>query len=385
METVKIYETDGGIFDFSANVISCALNETGTYDVVLDKTAFFPGGGGQEPDEGTVGGNNVIFVKDCNGKIVHVISSELAVGTEVFCSVNRDLRFSRMQAHTGEHILSGVVHSLFGYDNVGFHMGKDFVTVDYNGTFSDAEYSLLEKKVNEAVYADLPITISFPNADELLLLKYRSKKELTGRVRIVTIKDCDVCACCAPHLNTTGQVGIVKLLDRINWKGGTRLHLLCGFAALRDYEIKFRNCKAVAEYLKVTVNESANAFTAFVESTEELKRQLTQVRKKLASSIAGYVEIPASNICVFQDDFSSDDLRTLVNGLTERTNGLCGAFSSYPGGYIFVIGSKTLKLKGRLSEINNAISGKSGGSDVMITGRCSADKNTIVSFFESFK
>ena len=184
--TERLYYEDAHMRTFTARVASCAPGKHG-FDVVLDRTCFYPEGGGQAGDTGLLGGVRVTDTHERDGEVVHYCESPLEVGAEVAGEIDWDARFERMQLHSGEHILSGLAHKHFGYENVGFHMGADFVTIDFNGMLDDAQLAMLEREANEAVWQDLPVEVTYPSPEELKTIPYRSKKELTGQVRIVTI------------------------------------------------------------------------------------------------------------------------------------------------------------------------------------------------------
>ena len=220
--TERLYDVNSHMRDFTAKVLSCA-GMNGKYELVLDKTAFFPGGGGQAPDSGKIGGARITDVFERGGDVVHIADAAVPEGQEVSCGIDWETRFRRMQNHSGEHIVSGIVHRLFGYDNVGFHMGDHTVTLDFSGELSPDDVQRIETLANLAVYQNLPVTTAFHTPDELSSLSYRSKLEFTGAVRLVTIPGVDCCACCAPHVEYTGEIGIIKILDAQRHRGGMRL------------------------------------------------------------------------------------------------------------------------------------------------------------------
>ena len=233
-ETLKLYENDAYITTFTATVLECAEFENG-YSVVLNQTAFFAEGGGQKADEGTINGINVLDVIENNGVIFHKVQSPLKTGDTVSGEIDWSLRYRRMQSHTGEHILSGVTHRLFGLNNVGFHMSEKIMSVDFDGKLNEEDIRKIELLSNEAVYKNAEIIAYYPAEEELKNLDYRSKLDLKSGVRIVNIKGVDLCACCAPHLKRTGEVGLIKIVDFYPNKQGTRIEMLAGISALEDY------------------------------------------------------------------------------------------------------------------------------------------------------
>ena len=228
----KIYDSSPLTTGFTAGVTSCIPSEGGKYSVTLDRTAFFPGGGGQECDTGYIGGARVASVTESGGEIFHLTDTPFDVGTEVKCSVDREKRLSRMASHTGEHIVSALMHRNFGFSNVGFHMGSGDVTADFDGVIDAAQLAAVEAGANAVIRENLPVTVSYPDSETLSAMKYRSKLDLTENVRIVSVGDFDRCACCAPHMPETGMIGMLVFTGFQHWRGGIRVHMLCGADAV---------------------------------------------------------------------------------------------------------------------------------------------------------
>ena len=222
METEKLYYEDGKQLSFRARVLECREAEGG-WDIVLDRTAFYPEGGGQPCDLGALEGQDVLDVQEAEGVIFHRLARPLLPGTEVKGRVDGARRFDYTQQHSADHILSGMIHRRYGYDNVGFHMGQDSTFIDFNGLLEESDLEMMEQVANEAVWMDLPVEASWPAAEELAKLDYRSKKALEGPVRIVTIPGVDVCACCGTHARRTGEVGLLKILSCAKLRGGVRV------------------------------------------------------------------------------------------------------------------------------------------------------------------
>ena len=236
--TRKLYDENSHLSSFDAAVRSCVPVHD-LWQIVLDQTAFFPEGGGQGADTGMLNAARVLDVQEMGGEIVHITDTPLTPGEMVHGKLDWEKRFRRMQEHSGEHIISGLVHKLYGYRNVGFHLGDETVTMDYDGELTREQLSELEWLANEAVWKNVPITAVYPPEDVLQTIEYRSKLELTENVRIVTIEGYDVCACCAPHVSHTGEIGAIKIIDSMRHRGGVRLTILCGVDALRQYRMLF--------------------------------------------------------------------------------------------------------------------------------------------------
>ena len=279
--TKKLYDEDAYLREFTALVLSCEKTKFG-YDVLLDQTAFFPEEGGQKADKGTLDGIQVKDIQERDHFIYHTLPSPLAVGAVVQGKIDFADRYRKMQSHTGEHIACGIIHKLYGFDNVGFHLNDEEVTFDVSGELTREQLNQVEDLANEVIYQNIPITAAYPSAEELSSMQYRAKLDLQEGVRIVTIGEVDACACCAPHVKKTGEVGIIKFLDFIRYKGGVRIHMLCGKDAVADYRTKHLVLARAATLLSAKQHETAEAVEALLEEKERLQFSLRALQKELA-------------------------------------------------------------------------------------------------------
>lgn len=378
--TERLYYFDGHLSRFEARVLSCEAEKDG-YAVKLDRTAFFPGGGGQEADEGIIAGQKLLALREEGEDIVHVVEKPLEPGAAVTGELDWPLRFRRMQGHSGEHILSGTVHRLFGYDNVGFHMGAADMTIDFSGELDRDDLRRVELEANRAVWRNVPIRTLLPGPDELAHMEYRSKKELTGQVRIVEIEGVDRCACCAPHAASTGQVGCIKVIDSMRHRGGTRLTLICGEQALLDYQLLHENNARVSAALSAKRQETGAAIERYAAEQEERKAEVTRLKRELLRLKSAELRPTEGCICIFEEDMDLITLRELVNAGSELSGKLCAGFAGRDGDYKYIIGSRTKPLRAMAKEINSAIDGRGGGSDSMLQGTSRSDRGTIERFF----
>ena len=382
--TEKLYYSDGHLSRFTARVTSCE-KEDGAWAVKLDRSAFFPGGGGQEADEGVFSDMKLLGLREEGEDIVHLTPAPLEPGALVEGRIDWPLRFSRMQGHSGEHILSGTVHRLFGYDNVGFHMGEEAITIDFSGELSREDLSRAELEANRAIWRDVPVRTLLPTPGELAAMDYRSKKELTGQVRIVEIEGVDLCACCAPHVSHSGEVGLLKIIDSMRHRGGTRLTLLCGEAALLDYEALHENNAAVSAALSAKRLETGGAIARVMAEQEERRAELTKLKRELLQLKAAALRPTEGSICIFESDIDMITLRELVNAGSELAGKVCAGFAGTDGDYKYIIGSRTVPLRARAKEINATIDGRGGGSDAMIQGTSRARREDIERYFNALK
>ena len=388
--TEQLYYQDSYIKDFEAVVLFCIPNGN-HFEAVLDRTAFFPEGGGQCADTGVLHIENrkikVFDVQERNGEIIHFIDEEILPGQTVIGELEFQERFSKMQQHTGEHIISGIVHRRFGYENVGFHLGKEEVTMDYDGPLTGEELRSIEYEANQVVAENREIKAYFPSTEELEKIPYRSKKELQGKIRIVEIQDCDICACCAPHVQTTGNVGLIKITNAIRYKGGMRLWIACGMRALEDYNQKESSVVQISNMLSAKQQEVTDAVKRLTEEIQQLKEKAAKMQERL---VMGYLESekavlkenPNANLLLFEKELDAMAMRNFVNAGMELTKGVCGAFvGDEKQGFRYVLGSSgDIREIGK--KLNAAFQGKGGGKTPMIQGSLVGEEEKIREFLE---
>ncbi len=380
-QTIKLYDADSHLYDFDASVISCEKTDKG-FAIVLDKTAFFPEGGGQPADEGTLNGIAVTDVQIKDSVITHTTAEEITAGSAVKGAVDSEIRFRRMQNHSGEHIVSGLIHKLFGYNNVGFHMGSEDVTLDLDGVLTREDLDKIEMLANRAVYENVNVRAEYPSPEILKDLDYRSKLDLTENVRIVTIEGYDVCACCAPHVNKTGEIGIIKLLDFLKYKGGVRIHMLCGFDALEDYNRRYKNVAAISAKLSAKQAEVYEAVERLSAELSAEKQTAGELKRQLVAMKIAALEPTDGNMVLVEKDMDMLNLRNLVNEAVQLCGGICAAFSgSDENGYNYIIASKNVPLRAEAKAINAALNGRGGGKDEMIQGSAKASEAEIRAYF----
>ena len=377
--TIKLYENDSYIKEFSATVVSCEEKD-GAYFVVLDKTAFFPEGGGQDADKGKIGDVDVLDVQIKNDIIYHKVNQAFNKNEEVNCVIDWDTRFVRMQNHTGEHIVSGVIHSLFNYNNVGFHMNDAVITLDVDGPLTEDDIKAVELKSNQAIYENKSIRAIYPTAEELPDYDYRSKLDITEGVRLIEIEDYDLCACCAPHVAKTGEIGIIKILSFIPYKKGTRIEMICGMLALNDYRNLHTTNKIVMNMLSAKRFEISDAVERIQNELASLKAE----NKKLMADLATLKMEKHTNdnkVCVFIDGVSYDELRNCSNQLIEEFE-YCYLFSNTEeNNYIYVVSSKENNVREEVQNLNKAFNGKGGGRDTYAQGKIVAGSREDIKKF----
>ena len=382
--TEKLYDQDSYLRSFTARVLHCEEGKQG-WVVTLDRTAFFPEGGGQKGDIGLLGGRRVLDTHEKGGVISHYTDGPIPVGELVTGELDWETRFRRMQNHSGEHILSGIVYRQYGYQNVGFHLGDGDVTVDFDGELSREQLQELELEANRAVWENVPVRAYYPSPTALKRLKYRSKLDLTENVRIVRIPGYDLCACCAPHVKCTGSIGSIKILDFMRHRGGVRLHMLCGRDALEDHDLRYRSTLEISGLLSAKQHETPAAVRRVSEELENTRQQLLAARRKLLEVKAAALRAVEGNLCLFEAEMDGQSLRELVNAAMEKAGGVCAAFTGRDGDYKYVIGSRSIDLRRAAKTVNAAIGGRGGGQPEMIQGSAAGTRAEIEAFFAAWK
>lgn len=366
--TEKLFYQDSHMKEFQATVVSCEPQKD-HYLIVLDQTAFFPEGGGQYADTGKLGDVEITDVHEKDGVIYHTANMPLEVGSTVTGRLHWEERFEKMQQHTGEHIVSGLVHERFGYQNVGFHLGSDYCTMDFNGPITKEQLKEIEREANEAVYQNLDIQVVYPSKEELSDMEYRSKIEIEGQVRIVVVPGYDVCACCAPHVKKTGEIGMIKLVNMMNYKGGERITMLCGRRALRDYEKKDESTKAISALLCAREYEVAEAVERLKEEQTSLKGKYASLQQKMLSFQANEIQVEEEITAVFDPSLEGNLPREMMNLLLDRGAKVCAVFAGTDEkGYRYVIGSRSEDVRPLSKELNAAFEGRGGGKPEMVQG-----------------
>ena len=381
--TEKLYETDSFLRRFTAAVTSCA-QEKDRWLVTLDRTAFFPEGGGQPADRGSLSGAKVLDVQLLQGEIVHTTDAPLEVGAAVEGELDWARRFDLMQQHTADHLFSGLVHRQLGLENIGFHIGEELVHMDFGAEITPVEIDRLELEANRLIAENRPIRVLFPDDAALAAMDLRSKKELDeleGAVRVVEIEGADLCACCGTHVAATGQLGLVKITGCQSYKGGVRVFMAAGERAVRLVQREHRQGEAIRGLLSAKQPEIVAAVTRLKNDAAAAHLELGQLRgEMIAVKVAGYAGRP--HPVVFERGLSPDDLRRFALALCERGAALAAVFSGGEGNYKYALasdGSVDARALGR--EMNTLLAGRGGGKPELVQGSLAAEQAQIEVFF----
>ncbi len=381
METVKLYYADCHLREFSAVVTGCEKNEKG-YLITLDRTAFYPEGGGQACDLGTLGDSKVLDVQEKGETVYHLCQKPLAVGEQVEGVIDWQRRFDLMQQHTGEHLLSGLIHDRYGYHNSGFHVGAEVMEVDFDGLIPPEALQELEEKANELVWKNLPVNCFVPSPEELPNIFYRTKRELPWPVRIVDIPGGDTCACCGVHVGFTGEVGLIKIISCVKFHSGVRLEMVCGQRAYRYMQRIFLQNRDVSRMISAKMTETAPAVQKLQEAYAAEKFRATGLEKKVFDAVAaGYQG--QENVVHFEEALSGGGVRELADRIAKNCSGYAAVLSGNDEtGYQICIVSQTVSVKELGTKAVQALCGRGGGKDCAFQGTVKATKTEIRDFFE---
>ena len=378
--TEKLYYKDAYLSRFNARVLECSECD-GAFLAVLDATAFFPEEGGQYSDTGYLGTARVSRVTEKDGIIYHLVDAPLTVGDFVEGIIDFDDRYEKMQCHTAEHILSGLINKKYGYNNVGFHLGADEVTMDISAPLSRDELLEIERLANEAVFANVAVEAIFPSKDDAERMQYRSKIEITENLRIVNIGEYDSCACCAPHVRATGEIGSIKILDFTGLRGGTRIFIVAGRRALRFYREMFDNLAYISHALSVPKNECAAALEKYIASAEADRGELKLLKKAVFEREAELL-LPRENTVVkCFEGANPDQLRAYANKAVSKVGKILVLLSPTDVDCKYILASEKIDLRAEMKKINAALDGRGGGSAIMAQGSFKASLEDIEKYF----
>lgn len=362
--------------EFDSVVLTCEESKQG-YVITLEDTLFYPEGGGQPCDFGTLNAIDVIDVQRKNDIVYHTVKEEIPVGTKVHGIIDWKRRFDHMQNHTGEHIVSGIIHKHYGYENVGFHMG-DVIQIDMSGPLTWEQLMLVEQEANEVIYSNVPVEITYPTKEELEKIPYRSKKELIGKVRIVTIGDADICACCGTHVAYTGEIGLVKILSVIKHKDGVRIEMLSGNRALEFLRKEHEEAQHISQALSAKVLEIDQAVDKLLVSNEQLYLQKKNMADILLEQKINIYEEGASFVLDFEEGMERTSLVNFADKMLKEKNiGTVAICNQERQGYSYIILSQSLNLRDYVKELNTSLNGKGGGKPDIIQGSFQANKEEI--------
>lgn len=381
METRRLYYDDVYIKEFQAKVLDCREEKCG-YRIVLDESAFYPEGGGQPSDQGYLDDVKVVDVHEKNGELLHYTSEPLKIGEIVHGRIDWERRFDLMQQHSGEHMVSGLIHETFGYDNVGFHMGSDVITIDFNGMITADQMAEIENKVNRKIWENTTVEITYPSEEELKELPYRSKKELSGKVRIVRFPGTDLCACCGTHVASTGEIGMVKLLSVVKFREGVRMEMLCGKRVLDYLNVVNEQNHEVSVKLSAKPNQTAQAVQRLLDENFQLKGRVLRMEEEMFTREAEKWQ-NCGKVLLFQEGLEADGVRKLTDAVMQSCGGRCAVFSKNPdGSYKYAIGEENGDLRQLTKEMNMALNGRGGGKPFFVQGSVQAEEADIRKFFE---
>lgn len=380
MDVRKLYYEDCHLKNFTARVTSCCETDRG-YLITLDATAFYPEGGGQPADHGTLGTVKVLDVQEQDGNVCHLCDGPLEVGSMAEGTVDWERRFDLMQQHSGEHMVSGVVHKKYGYHNVGFHMGKEYITIDLDGVIPQEDLQEIENTVNGFIWQNIALHCWVPSREELPQVVYRTKRELPWPVRIVEIPGVDSCACCGVQVERTGEVGLVKLFSCVKFHEGVRIEMACGKRALTLLNQAYDQNRQVSQLFSAKIPETAAAAARINQQLSELKFQNVGLQKKVLAGIAAKMA-GRENPVLLEDGLNPGQVRELADAVAENCRGAATVLSgSDDTGYSICIVSKTLDVRPVGKAAAEALSGRGGGKPGAFQGNLRTSRRKIEEYF----
>ena len=383
MQTRKLFYEDSHLSSFCAGVLSCRPGKKG-YEIILDATAFYPEGGGQAGDTGLLNGVRVTDTRETEGAIVHLCDGPLEVGAQVTGTIDYAPRFHRMQQHSGEHIVSGIIHRRYGYHNTGFHMGAEGTTIDFDGVIPAEDLPSLEAEANRAVWENLPVRCWYPTEEELPNVFYRTKRALPWPVRIVQFPGFDSCACCGTHVQATGEIGLIKLFSVMGFRGGTRMEMACGKAALALLNNAYEQNKLVSQAFSAQITETGAAAKRMNEALAEQKYRIVGLEKRIFATIAaGYAG--KGNVVHFEEGLENTAVRDLADAIAENCGGTAAVFSeNTDGSFSYCLIRRGGDLRSFNKEMTAALQGRGGGKPECQMGSVRSDRESILKHFVSF-
>ena len=381
METKRLYYEDVYKKEFDAIVTACRKEKEG-YSILLDQSAFYPEGGGQPGDTGTIAQAKVLDVQEKEGELIHYTDSPLEEGTKVSCQICWERRFDLMQQHSGEHMVSGLVHELYGYDNVGFHMGSDVITIDFNGILTMSQLKEVEAEINKRIWENTPVEIFYPSREELETLPYRSKKELTGQVRLVRFPGTDLCACCGTHVTRTGEIGMVLILSVEKFREGVRVEMISGKRVLDRINMTEGQNHEVSVLLSARPDQTAQAVERLWKENFRLKGRILELEEKWFAGEARKWE-KRGNVLFIEAEMEPDSIRRLADAVMHTCGGRCAVFSgNEENGYKYAVGEEGGDLRELTKKMNTVLNGRGGGKPFFVQGSVKAKEQEIRDFFE---
>ena len=381
MRTRRLFYEDVYIKEFEAIVLSCEERE-GRFYTILNETAFYPEGGGQPADKGTIENEKVIDVQYIDGELYHITEKPFEEGSQVVGRIDWDWRFDLMQQHSGEHIVSGMIHEKYGYENVGFHMGEEVITIDLSGMLTWEQVIEIERKVNAYIWMNQKVNIFYPDERQRKFIPYRSKKELTGEIRLVEFPGADLCACCGLHVTHASQIGLVKILSCKKFREGVRMEMLSGKRALEYLSESATQNSQVAVSLSVKEKETEEAVERLLKEVYDLKGQLAQEKQKnFAAKAAACTD--KGNVFLIENEMEAAEVRKCTDAILDTCGGIAAFFAGDDeNGYKYAVGQRNGDVRELVKQLNSKLNGRGGGKPFFAQGSVKATKKEIKKFFE---
>ena len=378
--TMRLYERNPYQKKFHGTVLSCEKDQKG-YKIVMDQTCFYPEGGGQPADHGTLNEAKVLDVQEENGQIIHWTDSPLPAGSQAEGQIDWERRFYFMQNHTGEHLVSGLIHKKYGYENVGFHMNEEMITIDIGGVLSQGQLDEIEKEANEKIAQNIEVEILYPSEEERERLAYRSKKEIEGQIRIIRIPECDTCACCGTHVKNTLEIGMIKFLTMQHYKAGVRVTMICGKGAFQDYKKKHKSVMEISRLLSAKPEEVEIAVKRLKEENQNLKQKAGKLKQLFLEAKLEGIQEGQKTIFLYEENLEAGDLRHMMNALTEKGEYVMVIVPGKDSVFSYAAAGKKMDSREFCKAFARELDGKGGGSAQMVQGTVKGTQEEIKKVF----
>lgn len=374
----SLYYKDGYLKEFEAVVKEC-IEEDKKIKIILDNTAFYPEGGGQPSDTGFIDNVRVLKVEEKENEIYHIVDKKINVGKKVFCKINFEERFQNMQNHTAEHIVSGIICKKYNTSNEGFHIGKDFVTLDFKITLSEKQLREIESIANNAIYENIEVISKIYTPEEIKSINYRSKIELKEEVRLVKINKYDICACCGVHVKRTGEIGLIKLLKSEKYKSGIRIYMLAGKQALENYNMVYNQISKISSVLSLKLDEVEEGVLNLIKEIEKLKKDKNNLTDILFENEINNMETKES-IILIKNDLNMKDMKNYCLKLKKKTTKIAGIICNGR----FLIMSDNVNLKEKFEVLKENLDIKGGGNALLIQGQINESPYKLIELLEKY-
>ncbi|MBS4201012.1 alanyl-tRNA editing protein [Bacillus sp. FJAT-49732] len=371
----RLYYKDAYVTSFTSRIVKQSQDSDGNWYVILENTAFYPTGGGQPHDTGTMNGIEVLNVEEVDGEIRHTLAEKLNASGEIKGVINWGRRFDHMQQHSGQHILTAAFVELFGFHTESFHLGKELCTIDLSvENLKDQQLEAAEKLANDIILKNVPIETKWVTEDELDQYSLRKELAVTDEIRLVIIPEFDYNGCGGTHPNTTGQVSGIKILSIEKQKRKVRVHFVCGGRILQQLHRKNTILAETSRQLSASEDSINNSVAKLLETNRVLERSLEEARESLLTYEAKELLLKSESPLV-KDVFyerNMQDVQKLARLIVSMDDEVIALFVVETENRLQFVAAKGTAIGTSMKKVSEvallAINGKGGGKDEFVQG-----------------